>query len=260
VWSEEGKPVFLDRRVPGERYVIIPQLAPQLDQLVVLGQISTPQAEESKEDAFAEGWEYQSIKAFDLGVTWECVTREGQACHRLVQGDRPGEWAYATEPALPPGEGDQPAALLFVPGNSGSVPAGKLLEVVETLAGKEPAPLQGMNGFLYLRSDPKPGANHPRVLVEARMTAGQVTGLRNVESGQVPFGRFPDPGAGEAEILNWAKFVGQRAAWPCVNHVFDAAEGVWSHPQDVEAMAKCLSAVEVPLVLLTMELEPEADA
>lgn len=249
-WGPPGQPLFLDRHVPGERYLLLPDGHPALDTLFVIADILPAQAADAGHESFAEGWSYEMVKTFDRDVTWESVRREGHLCHRLVQGGRPGEWAYAHEAAFLPGDADVPAACVLAPGHNGQAPAEQLLEIAERLTGTPPPPPKGLHGLLYLRSDPKDGAKFPTALAMVKMQGGKIAEMKMLEGGNAAFARFPDPGSGEREVMEWACFLGNRPDWPCVNRIFNPTLRGWAQPGSPEELLQCLTGMEVPAFML----------
>lgn len=248
-WGPPDKPLFLDRRIPGERYLTIPALAPDLDRLWVIGRTISSLNEEAEKGEFAEGWSFGEVRLFPQDVTWEQVTREGQECHRLTQGGVPSEWSYASEPAFLRSGGEL-AALVLNPGQSGQAPAGILLEVLDDLAGVPEEPPVAMSGLLYLRSEPKPGTSHLTAIAKAVLENGIIKQLHLLEGNATAYSRFPDIGAGGLEIVEWTAFLSDRIDWPCWNTLFEPQKLIWQKAKDYRDLGHMLWAEEVPMDLL----------
>ncbi|MDX6767320.1 MAG: hypothetical protein SFU85_11085 [Candidatus Methylacidiphilales bacterium] len=249
-WGSPALPLYLDRRIAGERYLVLPSLNPDLDRLLVLGKVLQPTDEEPEPGQYAEGWEFQSVKAFPGGMAWQLVRREGLDCHRLVVADEPGEWYYAHEPALFwDGEG-RLAAVIFMPGQGGQAPSGCLLEVMEEWPGKPEDPPLGMNGLLYLRSEPKPGTSHATAIAKITLEGGVIRHIDLLIGHSAAYARFPDLGAGEMEIVEWTAFLSQRVEWPCWNTLFEPKRLIWQPAADYQQLTGMLWAEEVPMHLL----------
>jgi len=249
-WGPPERPLFLDRRIPGERYLTIPALAPELDRLWIIGRTISPLNEEAEKGEFAEGWAFEKVKAFPQEVTWEQVSREGQECHRLTQGGTPSEWSYATEPAFLRDKAGELGALVLNPGYSGQAPSGLLLEVLDDLAGQPEEPPQRMTGLLYLRSEPKPGTSHPTAIAKVILEEGAITQIQLLEGNATSYSRFPDIGAGEMEIVEWTAFLSDRVDWPCWNSLFLPKKLIWQKAKDYKELTGMLWADEVPMEIL----------
>jgi hypothetical protein len=249
-WGAPDKPLFLDRRIPGERYLTIPALAAGLDRLWIIGRTISPMKEEAEKGEFGEGWAFGKVKAFPNDVTWEQVTRNGQECHRLTQDGVPSEWSYAEEPAFLRDQEGKLEALVLNPGQSGQAPSELLLEVMDALTGLPEEPPLGMTGLLYLRSEPKPGTSHPTAIAKVVLENGVIKQLQLLEGNATSYSRFPDVESGEMEIVEWTAFLSERIEWPCWNTLFEPKRLIWQKARNYKDLMGMLWAEELPMNLL----------